>query len=449
MPHKEFSITKMFGIELEFFTLNKKGEIANKADLILNSLKAKLKKSNLTNESGQHMLEIMSNPHRSSKQTFMNLLEDMGTLLYETDNNDLKLFGLGTYPGINPGKTRTEVRYQANKKIRGPGMKIANSCIGFHYHFSLPRATFDRKTHFFRNDLNDIRKKKVQNLFNLFVALDPAVSTFMQSSPYYQGKYLGKSSRMMIYRSESIFKRPEKLYPNYPEFSTLNDYSPSFDKLLDRIVKRAKLWKQLLQEKGINQEDYAKSDRETSILDSSWKPVKISSHGTIESRGADMNSFRNIVAMTSVMNTLAKYVQRNKINVIPSKIGLREPFKLEGNKLYVPEFKYLKNTLQKNSALRGLEDASIYKYCNAMVKLVKQIIPIEARPPLKIYSKMLSQRQTLSDEIINKVIKIQGRSESHEIQSETAKKIALNYSKKMYKDIVLTKKMAEQNLGFI
>lgn len=439
----------MFGIELEFFTLNKKGDIVNKADQILDSLKSKLTKSNLTNESGQHMIEIMSNPHRSSKQTFMNLLDDMSTLLYETDNNDLKLLGLGTYLGKHSGKTRSEVRYQTNEKIRGEGMKIANSCIGFHYHFSLPRATFDRKTHFFRHDINDIRKKKVQNLFNLFIALDPAVSTFMQSSPYYEGNYLGKSSRMIVYRSESIFKRPEKLFADYPEFSSLNDYAPSFDKILSRVVDRSKLWKQLLEEKGVKQSDYAKEDREASILDSSWKPVKISSHGTIESRGADMNSFKNIVGMTSVMNSLSKFVQRNKINVIPSKIGLREPFKLEDNKLYVPENKYLKNVLQKNSALRGLDDASVYKYCDAMIKLVKKITPIEARPPLKIYQKMLSERQTVSDEIIKKVEKIQGKSESHQVLPQTARKIALAYSKKMYKDIILTKKMAEQNLGFI
>ena len=449
MVEKEFSITKMFGIELEFFILNLEGNIVNKADSILTQLKKKLKKSSITNESGQHMIEIMSHPNRSSKQTFKSLLTDVETLLYETDNNDLKLFNLGTYPFQNSGKTRPETRYQANKKIRGLGMKIANSCIGFHYHFSLPRKTFDKKRLFFKNEINNIRKKKVLNLFNLFVAIDPAVSTFMQSSPYYQGKYLGKSSRMIVYRSESIFNRPEKLFANYPEFSNLNKYAANFDEMLERIVHRSKLWKQLLIEKGVKISDYAKIDRESSILDSSWKPVKISSHGTIESRGADMNSFRNIVAMTSVMNSLSKYIQRNKIIVVPSKIGVKEPFKLEDKLLYVPEFKYLKNTLQKNSALYGLEDASIHKYCKSLIKLVKKITPIEARPPLRIFSKMLSERKTVSDEIIKKDGKIQGESESHEVQLETAKKIALDYSKKMYKDLVLTKKMAEENLNFI
>ena len=121
------------------------------------------------------------------------------------------------------------VQYQANEKIRGQGMRVANNCIGFHYHFSLPRGTFDRNKYFFMDKVNEIRKKKVVNLFNLFVALDPAVTTFMQSSPYYEGKYLGKSSRTMVYRSESVFNRPEKLFKNYPELSTLNEYSPNFN----------------------------------------------------------------------------------------------------------------------------------------------------------------------------------------------------------------------------
>jgi hypothetical protein len=442
------SITKMFGIELEFFVMNKKGEIVNRADSIIKPLKRKLTKTNITNESGQHMLEIMSKPNMSSKQTYKSLLGDMETLLYETDNNDLKLCNLGTYPSVNNGLTRTETRYQANEKIRGQGMRVANNCIGFHYHFSLPRGTFDRNKYFFMDKVNEIRKKKVVNLFNLFVALDPAVTTFMQSSPYYEGKYLGKSSRTMVYRSESVFNRPEKLFKNYPELSTLNEYSPNFNTLIQRIKGRANLWKQLLDEKGVNHTEYAKQDRETSVLDSSWKPVKISSHGTIESRGSDMNTFKNIISMTSVMNFLSRFVQRNKIDVIPSNIGTKEPFKLEDKKIYVPKHDYLKNVLQKNSALYGLEDAAIYRYSKLMIKLVKKITPIEARPQLKSFSKMLSERKTLSDDIIKRVKKIQGYSESHVILPETTKKIVINYSKKMYKDLLISKKMTEQNLGF-
>ena len=449
MVEKEFSITKMFGIELEFFTLDREGNIVNKADSIINSLKGRLKRSNITNESGQHMLEIMSFPHVSSRQVFKSFLEDVGSLLYESDNNDLRLYNFGTYPQFNPGKTRTETRYQANEKIRGQGMKVANNCIGFHYHYSLPRGTFDNSTHFFKQELNEIRKKKVLNLFNLFIALDPAVSTFMQSSPYYEGRYLGKCSRMMVYRSDAVFNQPEKLFKDYPEFSVLNKYAPNFDVLIDRIIQRSEHWKQLLKEKGVTYSDYAKKDREASVLDSSWKPVKISSHGTIESRGSDMNSLRNIVGMTSVMNSISKYVQGNKINVVSSKIGVKEPFKLEDNILHVPEHKYVKNILQKNSAVYGLEDDSIYHYCKAMVKLVKKITPIEARPPLKIFSKMLSERKTCSDYIVQEVKKIQGNSESDFVQPETAKKIALKFSKKIYKDLVLTKKMADKNLMFI
>jgi len=449
MAKERLSITKMFGIELEFFTMNNEGEIVNKADSIIKPLKRKLKKSNITNESGQHMLEIMSFPHVSSRQVFKSFLEDVGSLLYEADNNDLRLYNFGTYPLFNSGKTRPEIRYQANEKIRGQGMKVANNCIGFHYHYSLPRGTFDNSTHFFKHNLNDTRKKKVLNLFNLFIALDPAISTFMQSSPYYEGRYLGKCSRMMVYRSEDIFNQPEKLFEGYPEFSTLNEYAPNFDDLTNRIIQRSEQWKQLLKEKGVTYSDYAKKDREASVLDSSWKPVKISSHGTIESRGSDMNSLRNIVGMTSVMNSISKYVQKNKIKVIASRTGVKEPFKLEDKKLYVPEYKYVKKTLQKNSGLHGLKDASVYNYCRSMVKMIKKITPIEARPPLRIFSKMLSERKTVSDKIIKEVKKIQGNSNYKTVEPETGRKIALKFSKKIFKDLVITKKMADKNLMFI
>lgn len=449
MVKPEFSITKMFGIELEFFIMDKQGNIVNKADSILKPLKKKLKSTDITKECGQHMIEIMSRPNRSSKQTFSSLLEDIGTLLYETDNNDLKLFNYGTYPGKSFGLARPEIRYQALKKVLGePGMDVINSCIGFHYHFSLPRATFNRKTSFFKEDINPVRKQKVLDLFNLYIALDPAVSTFMQSSPYYQGKYLGKSSRIITYRSDSIFNNPIKHNAQHPEFATLNEYANDFETIRDRILKRSKQWKQLLIDKGINFDEFSKKDRTSSVLDSSWKPIKINPHGTIESRGSDMNKFRNIVGMTSVMNSISKYVQRNKINVIPSQIGNDKPFKLEDDKLYVPEGNYISEILQKNSALYGLESDLVYKYSKSMLRLVKKITPIEFRPQIRTFSKMLSERKTVSDEIIDKVKNIQGPNDYLEVESDTAKIIALDNAKKMYKDLVLTKKMAEKNIEF-
>jgi hypothetical protein len=448
MTIDDLSITETFGIELEFFVIDKKGNIVNKADSIINPLKRLLEKSMITNEAGQHMLEIMSKPNRCSLQTFKSLLEDTETLLYETENNDLKLFNFGTYPSINKGKTRLETRYQTIKKIRGTKLNIANTCIGFHYHFSLPRGTFDPNTLFFKDNINDIRKNKVQNLFNLYVALDPAVSTFMQSSPYYENEHLGKSSRTLIYRSEEMLGQKVKLFPDNPELSSLNKYAPDFDTIKQRIVDRAEMWRQKILEKGVKLEDYKKPDRKDSILDSSWKPVKISSHGTIESRGADMNNFKNIVGMTSVMNVLSKFVQRNKIEIKPSDIGINEPFKLEDNVLHVPEYEHLSKILQKNSALIGLEDKAVFNYSNSMLKLVKKITSIEVRPVLRMFSKMLDEKQTVADEFINKVKKIQGRNDYLKIQPETAKEIVLNYSEQMYKDLLMTKKMAEKNLTY-
>jgi gamma-glutamyl:cysteine ligase YbdK (ATP-grasp superfamily) len=52
MNKYDYSITKMFGVELEFFILDKEGNVTNKVDSILKSLKRTLKNSNVTKECG-------------------------------------------------------------------------------------------------------------------------------------------------------------------------------------------------------------------------------------------------------------------------------------------------------------------------------------------------------------------------------------------------------------
>ena len=76
------SITKMFGIELEFFLVDREGKLVNKADSIVKALKSKLTKTDITLECGKSMLELVSFPHRSSRETFTKYIQDFETFLY-------------------------------------------------------------------------------------------------------------------------------------------------------------------------------------------------------------------------------------------------------------------------------------------------------------------------------------------------------------------------------
>jgi hypothetical protein len=431
---------RTFGLELEFFLMDHEGNIVNKADSVIENLKKDLTHTDLKKECGRNMIEIATFPHLSSRHVFSNFFNDFENLIYNIDKQDLCLFYYGTYPGENMGKIRDEKRYKAKEKILGKDNFLnAAKCIGFHYHYSLPRNSFNHNIKFFYPDIKKKYQQKVLNVYNLFIALDPAITTLMQSSPYFQGEYLGKDSRMIAYRGDSIFDNKTSLYERRPEFGNINKYSPNFTELIKTHRHRFDKWNSLLKRHGFS---FSSFQDQASILDSSWKPVKISAHGTIESRGSDMNSPSMIVSLSAVLKTITRYINKNKIDILPSEIGNDNPFKLEDNTLYVPEFKYLKENLQKKSALYGIKDNEVFNYCNSLIKLVKKIIPENKKIILNKFSEILEEKETTSDRIIDFVKKKQG--EDFYIQEETAKNVAIDSARRLFKDILITKKMYEK-----
>ncbi len=442
------SITRLFGIELEFMLLDRQGEVSNTADQLIKDLKKKLHETTIAKECSQAWIEIVSFPHRSSKEVFSGFFKDFEKILYEADVNDLRLFYYGTYPGKNKGKLRSDARYESQRKIRGnERMSIASKCIGFHFHYSLPRNVLNKNILFFYPDLNSRKKRQVLNLHNSYVAIDPAITTFMQSSPYYEGKYYGKDARMMLYRDDRIFGLKNKYYSGYSQYKKLNNYHPSFKELADTIKKRAEDWKNILTEHETSFKDFTKKGRKPSLLDTCWKPVKISPHSTIESRGADMNSLNKIVAMSSIMKHFSKYIQREVKEVKPSSIGNEEPFTYEEGFLHVPQREYI-DILQKSSAFNGFEDENVRMYCKSLLKFVKSITSVESMAPIRVFNKMLNEKKTTSDEIIDFVKKKQGKENYKTIEQETARDLALKSSQDLYKDLIITKEMAKQNLIF-
>ncbi|MBN1502147.1 hypothetical protein JW930_01265 [Candidatus Woesearchaeota archaeon] len=442
MPPIHQSLTKLFGIELEFFLLDNEGNIVNSADTILNKKKEFLD-TELKQECGKSMLELTSFPHLSSRHVFDCFFQDFETLLYEVDKEELRLFYYGTYPGRNNTEMREEKRYSAKKAILGEkNFENAGRCIGFHYHHSLPRKSYNHKIKFFYPDIHKRNTEKVLNIYNLFIAADPAITALMQSSPFVEGKYLGKDSRVIMYRGDKVFSAPDSLYSNEPEFGTLNNYGQDFKSLTEEIRQRFTKWKSLLKRHGYSYSDFIK--KKSSILDSSWKPVKISSHGTIELRGADMNSPSKVVGLSILMNSITKHISENFIKVLPSEIGNNEPFKIEGDKIYVPNADCLTKILQERSANQGLEDKTVRDYCKALLMVAKKERTNTKNDIVKIFSNMIEEEKTSSDKILEMVRKKEGSTDN--ISQDTARRISIKMADNLFKDLLITKKISEQIL---
>jgi hypothetical protein len=444
MPEDYPSLTRMFGIELEFFLIDKEGKISNQADHIIQNLKGELAETEIKQEGGHSMVELTSFPHISSYEVFGKFFHDLETFLYEVEVNDLGVYYYGTYPGKSGNVMRSDTRYSAKEKILGKEeFQTAGKCIGFHYHYTLPRNTFNPNICFFYPDIKSRQKEKVVSLYNLYVALDPAILCLMQSSPYFEGRHLGKDSRVIVYRGDPQLEFAKSLYSRQPEFGVLNEYASDFDALTKEILDRSNHWKELLKEHNLTYADFAK--KAPSLLDSSWKPVKISPHGTIESRGSDMNSLSRVLALSRVLRTISKFVQDKQVEVVPSEIGNNEPFKLEDGQLFVPEFKEV-SSMQKTAAYSGFENKNMINYCKSLLDLVKEITPVEKQAPLRPFLKMIDDEKTTSDRIIDMVKKMQGYSDI--IEEETSTQIAISESERIFKDLVITRKMAEKNLSF-
>ncbi|MFH2021010.1 MAG: hypothetical protein ABIJ34_06340 [archaeon] len=428
---------RMFGIETEFFLIDNEGKIVSKADEILGLLKKKMRKSSLTKEVGNAMFEHITFPHTSAKASFSNLFNDYESILYELESKEIGIFNFGTYPGKNTGTARQDKRYQAKANILGKRQfEAATKCIGFHFHASLPRKSFNNQIKFFFIDIQHDTQQKVLDLFNFDIAADPAITTLMQSSPYYESKLLGKDARLMVYRGDTHYG-VTSLYENHPQFGTLNEYAHSFDEMVGRIKKRTHAWKELLAKEDATLEEFAKKDSFPSVLDSSWKPVKISPHGTIESRGCDMNSFSRILGLSSALKYLSMHIQKSSVAVKQCEEGNNNPFLEEDGELFVPTFDKIK-ALEKSSAEKGFGDDDVYEYAKSFIKYARSIMPSDERGMLDVFQKSIDERKTMSDEIISYVKKKQG--DTSIIDDETSQEFSVRTYERMYKDLLNTKK---------
>ncbi len=446
LHHKKKSLKKLtIGLEAEFFILDERGKIVNKADLILKKLNKKthILGSEIVKEVGKSIIEVGSYPYESSIDTMQSLIKNIKTLIYIADEEGLRLCPLGTYPGKFIPKIRTDARYKTKEILIGKKrFSKAGSACGFHLHSELPWGVFDKKKLRLKKLINSKNKESLVNAYNFLIAIDPAISTFMQSSPFYQGKYLGKDSRMIIYRGSQELEYPNALYYNYPQFGGLPSYKHTGTNIINLIDQKHKEWFKLLEKTGITKANLPKYK---SILEVGWTPVKVNAHGTLEQRGMDMNHLLIILSISAVLRRILRAIQDENFDVITSDLAIKEPFKLDIKTILIPPDIYVKNELQKASAYEGLSNETLWYYCKRFLSLSKIIDKKPVNGLFKNLEKMIEERKTVSDEIINQAKKLGHKDLTKDLPNDIAAEIALEHSKQLFREIVIAEKYAEKN----
>lgn len=433
---KRIQKTLRFGIEFELFTLDEKGHMANGADQLIARVKKQYPHIDIKRECGKNMIEITTPPETDVPTAMIRAMEDFEAVAVCAAEQKLVLYAYGTYPGAFTPEFHSHKRYRAQQKILGKQrFSIAGRCIGLHIHYSLPWGVFDGIKKIVKPLIRSKNMQAMVDTYNLCIAMDPALFTLAQSSPFYQGKYLAKDSRVIMYRGGKELDSPDGLYANLPQFGALQQYKTTSTDILSLIAERFVEWGEILKSVGRSITMFSKHG---SILDNTWNPVKINAHGTMEIRGMDMNHPDVIAAIAVLVKFLLKEIQERHIRVVPSDAAIDTPFSFDGKTIFIPPDSFVRSDLQRRAAYDGFKDDVVWNYCQAFLRMAKQFVPENRQSLLEPLERMVKDRATTSDQIVARMEK-SGWTKEKELTPTEAAEVALSLSWDLYNEILTTK----------
>jgi carboxylate-amine ligase len=424
------------GLEIELSTLNEKGEMIFAADQLISKVKRKDKNVDIVKECSKNMIEIRSYPSTKVSNTALNMLNSLQVVLEVAEKNNIVIFPHSTYPGKFVPKIRDDRWYQIKSGIIGRKRFLnAGLCFGYHNHYTLPKGVFDNKNKFLKNLVKSKIKETLIDSYNLSIAMDPVLIALLQSSPFVQGRYIAKDSRVVIYRGGKSLDYNNGLYSNLQYFGALPRYKHTLADLKLTLNMRHKHWKRMMTENGFHLNGLVK---QTNTLNFGWNPVIINKLGTLEQRSMDTNHPKYIIGISMLLKLVLREVQRNFLHVVSSDIGIDEPFKLEGKVLYIPPYAHLKNKLQVGAAYNGLENKEIVNLCKRFLNFARSCTQKEYMPVLKPILDLFSQRTTVSDKIIKRFRK-RGYGKEGTIPNNVCAEVALKSCNQLFNEIEKTK----------
>ena len=443
------------GFELEMFTLNKKGEVVSKGDVIIKRIRKDHPEIWTVHECGRHMIEFGVKPS-TSFLTFKRITNHLKKAMKSAEKNKVLLFPFATYPGNFNPEFNDSIWYNVKQRILGNKFKMAGLCNGYHVHLSLPSGVFNSKN-MLRKSKNKTYKDPKKRLsgknyqekykekesvlingHNLLTAADPVLTTFMQSSPFIQGKHLAKDSRMLFYRGGKNLGF-NGLYSKFQIFGGLQSYIETLSDVIKLIERRYDLWKSEIIKQGFSADLIRKHGRK---LDYAWNPVKINKKGTLEQRGMDMNLPSYALGVSTLLENAYLRMRKENLTAIPCDEGMKEPFKVKGNLLLIPPENYVRNELQYKSAIKGIEDPEMYNYCDCFVKFAMQRTNKKTKKlTFRIYE-ILRTRKTVADQLLDQAIQ-EGVNINEKVPDKIAKHLAVHWSNKLKEDIQFTERLLE------
>ncbi|MDE2079181.1 MAG: hypothetical protein KGI73_02225 [Patescibacteria group bacterium] len=436
------------GLEVEFFIIDKStGRPVPRVEDLIRKVEEKAggKEHAVVREFAAEMIEVGSYQDVEGSNTMKSLIENVRLLAYAADEMGLALLPLGSYPGKFTPHVVRSAKSTIESKLSFPrgGFLMEGRYVGFHCHYALPWGVFDAKELALKN-LSDSKNQEILvNAYNFLIALDPVLTTFMQSSPFLQGRMLAKDSRMIAMRSDSALGDFPGWFAKHPILATLPPYVHTGTDINHLVEQRTEAWLLWNKEAGTSAKDALAPFK--SQLKINWSPLRINPHGTFEQRGMDMNRLPVLLSVAILIQVLLRSVQEGSITVVPHDSAKKEPFSLEGKQLFIAPDAYVRNHLQRLSAYEGLANDEMYQYCKRAVGLAKTLGGEKVEPLLKPLTTMLTERQTTADKVLAQARELGYKDKRKALPQSIASEIALAHAKQMFEDIVLLGEMIEAN----
>lgn len=365
----ETSNERRIGLEQEFFLVEEDGFLSDRADEFLALCHEAARETGrdpegFAPECARSMVEISTPPVHSLAGLSHEYGTSLGLALDAGRDLGLRLYPLATYPLPVQPTMRDEPHYQLQAQAVGL-KRFANAgrCAGVHLHLEVAEDTIDSQTAVSREAPEGAREELL-SLYNLATALDAALIALTRSCPFYEGVADGTAARTALYRGDPVLA-PHGLYAQLQQVGGLLPYAGSTKELVEHQLTRYQTWLEALDRAGVERRLFFKTGGGL-LKASSWNPVRLNRHGTVELRGIDSNYPKKVLETCTLVKSAADRVRRERLTVVPRE-GLRV-FEVAGNTLYVPGFGYLNGELFHAAMTEGVESPEVVSYLDAAVR---------------------------------------------------------------------------------
>jgi len=357
------------GLEQEFFLVDEDGVLSNRADEFLTLCGEAAEASGrdpegFAPECARSMVEINTPPVHSLGELAREYTASLELALDAGRELGLRLYPLATYPLPVQPDIREEPHYQLQARAVGRERFLqAGRCAGAHLHLEVAAGTVDPQAGV-SHASEEAAREDLLNTYNLATALDAALISLTRSCPFYEGIADGMAARTALYRGDPELA-PYGLYAQLQEVGGLLPYADSAAKLVVQQFARYHAWLAVLDRAGVGRRLFFEMGG--ALLEaSSWNPVRLNRHGTIELRGIDSNYPEKVIEVCALVKSSADRVRRERLTVVPQEgMGV---FEVVGDTLLVPDFEYLNGKLLRAAVTEGVESPEVISYLDSLLR---------------------------------------------------------------------------------